>query len=117
MTERSLVNAPHWMPHSYVLLKGIFTLGDDAHISNAVEGHRGDTALVKIQYMVKEGTVAVMLPPDGEKYEVKLPGEAGKLLDADAAYILEQINATSKPMSAKEQEDFLARASAHSKAS
>ncbi len=117
LKERAIKNAEWWMNHSHVLLKGILTLDDNATVANAAEGHRGDTARLKIQHMVTQGVVAVMLPPDGEKYECKLPDEAGNLLDADALYILEQIEAISKPMSAEEQKAFLARANAHSKAS
>ncbi len=105
------------MNHSIVLLKGIQTLDDNAQVANASEGHRGDSARIKIQHMVTQGKVAVMLAPDGEKYEVDLPKDAGRLLDADALYILEQIEAVSKPMSMEEQKVFLARANGHSKAS
>lgn len=114
-----ITNAPWWLNHSSVVLKGLCLAEDDAWITNnivsvqnagtnnvSVETRTGDQALLKIQRMVKSGTVAVMLR-GGQKYEVSLPSEVGKLLPVDAAYIVAQIDAMSQPMSAEEQANFL----------
>lgn len=121
----AIQNAPWWQPHSHVLLKGLYLAEDDAFVANGIvavtgvgtpnatmETRPGDQALLKVQRMVKQGTVAVMLRT-GQKYEVNLPGEAGKLLPIDLAYITEQIDAMSQPMSAEEQASFLKSANAH----
>lgn len=126
MSEITIPNAPHWLNHSYCRLKGLYLAEDDAAISNAivsitgagttnaaVETRAGDQTLLKVQRMVMAGTVAVMLR-GGAKYEVNLPGEVGKLLPTDVAYISEQIDATSRPMSAEEQKAFLDSAKDHS---
>lgn len=120
MSEITITNAPHWLNHSYVRLKGLYLAEDEAAIANAmvsvtgagtgnanVETRAGDQALLKIGRMVSAGTVAVMLR-GGAKYEVSLPGDVGKLLPVDLAYISEQIDAISKPMSVEEQKAFLA---------
>lgn len=112
-------NAPWWMNHSHVVLKGLYLAGDDAAIADASRGQPGAAALMKIRTMVKSGVVAVMMrtgtdaegKPLGEKHEVKLPGEVEKLLLPDLLYINEQIDALGRPMSAEEQADFFAAAS------
>lgn len=124
----SIENAPWWQPHSHVLLKGLYLAEDEAFVANsivsitgagtanaAVETRAGDQALLKVQRMVKQGTVAVMLRT-GQKYEVSLPGEVGKLLSVDISYIADQIDAMSKPMSAEEQAAFLASQNGHAEA-
>lgn len=125
MDNIALPNAPHWLNHSNVVLKGIYLAADEAWVTNqmvsvknngtetSVETRTGDQNLLKIQRMVKSGTVAVMLR-NGSTYEVQLPQDAGKLLPSDAAYIVEQIDAAGKPMSAEEQAAFLASANAQS---
>lgn len=124
-----LTNAPWWLNHSTVSLKGLYLAEDDAWVNNnivrvqnantpnaSVETRPGDQAILKIQRMVQSGTVAVMLR-GGATYSVSLPNEANKLLPADRDYILSQIDALSQPMSAEEQQAFLASASAPSAAS
>ena len=125
MDNIGIPNAPHWLNHSNVVLKGIYLAADEAWVTNqmvsvknngteaTVETRTGDQNLLKIQRMVKSGTVAVMLR-NGSTYEVQLPQDAGKLLPSDAAYIVEQIDAAGKPMSAEEQAAFLASANAQS---
>lgn len=125
MDTIGLVNAPHWLNHSNVVLKGLYLASDEAWVTNqmvsvknsggetSVETKTGDQALLKIQRMVKSGTVAVMLR-NGSTYEVNLPQDAGKLLPGDVAYIVEQIDVAGKPMSAEEQAAFLASANAQS---
>lgn len=120
-----LPNAPHWLNHSNVTLKGLYLAADEAWVTNqmvsvknngtetSVETRTGDQSLLKIQRMVKSGTVAVMLR-NGSTYEVQLPQDAGKLLPGDVAYILEQIDAAGKPMTAEEQQAFLASANGQS---
>jgi len=123
-TSISLPNAPWWLNHSTVTLKGLYLAIDDAYITNnivsvqgagtanaTVQTKAGDQTLLKISRMVKSGTVAVMLR-GGQTYEVSLPQEAGKLLAKDASYIIEQIDALSQPLSAEEQASFLNSANA-----
>lgn len=117
MPEIPIKNAEWWHNHSHVILKGVYTLEDDSFVANAIFGRPGDLAIRQIERMVKEGVVSVSLPPENTRYEVKLPQEARNLLPADAEYILSQIQAAGKPMSAKEQADFLARANAPTKES
>lgn len=122
-------NAPHWLNHSMVVLKGPVLASDGAWVTNQiiaaerasadgenVESHAGDQLLFKVKRMVKEGTVAVMLK-GGAKYEVSLPKDVNKLLLVDLAYISQQIDATSEPMNAQEQADFLASVNGRSEAS
>lgn len=126
MNELTIQPAPHWQPHSFVRLKGLYLAEDEAFVANsivsisgagtasaAVETRAGDQVLIKVQRMVIAGTVAVMLR-GGAKYEVQLPGDVGKLLPVDLAYISEQIDAMSQPMSAEEQKAFLASQNGHS---
>lgn len=130
MKPIAIKNAPHWLNHSHVLTRGRMTAGDLAAITNgmvsveAVNGtpvvvtRAGDQNILKVQRMVTQGVVAVMLDngEDGEpeKYEVHLPGEADQLLPEDLDYICAQIDAKSKPMSAEAQKAFLASANGHS---
>lgn len=120
MGEITIPNAPYWQPHSYCRLKGLYLAEDEAFVTNnvvsitgagtqsaSVETRAGDQAMLKVQRMVVAGTVAVMLR-GGAKYEVSLPGEVGKLLPGDLAYISEQIDSMSQPMTAEEQQAFLA---------
>lgn len=123
---RPIKNAEWWLNHSVVTLSGLYTAAKQAEVTNAmvsiqgtgtanpvVETKAGDEALLKIQCMVRPGSkVAVKLAPyeegeDGEVYEVNLPEEVGDLLPADIAYISARIDAISKPMSAREQKNFL----------
>lgn len=118
-SEIAVPNAPWWLPHSTVLLKGVLKGSDEAWIQNnmisvsgsgqnaVVESNPGNLTLLKVQRMVKQGTVAVMLK-DGSKYEVILPKDVGELLSADLAYIVSRIDLLSQPMSAEEQVAFLA---------
>lgn len=125
----AIPNAPWWQPHSHVLLKGLYLTEDDAAITNqsqifsvntqtgnannvTAQGQMGSLAVLKVQRMVTQGTVAVMLR-SGATYEVSLPRQAGKLLVPDLNYILTQIDAMSQPMSAEEQQLFLAPANGH----
>jgi hypothetical protein len=125
MDTIGISNAPHWLNHSYVTLRGLYLAADEAWVTNqmvsvknsggetSVETRTGDQNLLKIQRMVTSGKVAVMLR-NGSTYEVNLPQDAGKLLPSDVAYIVEQIDAAGKPMSAEEQQAFLASASGQS---
>jgi hypothetical protein len=125
MDTIALQNAPHWLNHSYVTLRGLYLAADEAWVTNqmvsvknsggetSVETRTGDQNLLKIQRMVTSGKVAVMLR-NGSTYEVNLPQDAGKLLPSDVAYIVEQIDAAGKPMTAEEQAAFLASANAPS---
>lgn len=120
-SEIGLENAPWWLPHSQVLLKGVFLAEDEAWVTNhlvsvqgsgqnaVVETNSGSMTILKVQHMVQQGTVAVMLK-GGTKYEVQLPKDAGKLLAADLAYISSRIDLVSAPMTAEEQVAFLASA-------
>jgi hypothetical protein len=124
-TEISIPNAPWWQNHSQVLLKGVLKASDEAWIQNkmisvsgvganaTVESNPGNSSILKVQRMVQQGTVSVMLK-GGQKYEVSLPKDAGELLATDLAYINSQIDALSAPMSAEEQQAFLASANAQS---
>ncbi len=120
METIAITNAAWWLNHSHVLIRGLYTAADEAFVANSivtitgagtaqasVETRAGDQALLKVQRMVLQGSVSVMLR-GGQKYEVALPGEVGKLLPGDLAYISAQIDAMSQPMSAEEQADFLA---------
>ena len=125
MDTIGIPNAPYWLNHSHVELKGLYLAADDAWVGNQmvsvkgvgadaiVENRTGDQALLKIQRMVKSGTVAVMLR-SGAIYEVNLPGDVAKLLPGDVAYINEQIDLAGQPMSAEEQAAFLASANGQS---
>ena len=125
MQPLALKNAEWWLNHSHVLIKGRLTAGDNAVIANGVvqvemQGKEpvmvskaGLANILKVQRMVTQGTVAVMLQ-GGQTYEVSLPGEVENLFPDDLSYICEQIDALSKPLSAQEQKDFLAAASASS---
>lgn len=128
MDTIGIPNAPWWLNNSTVVLKGLYLAEDDAWVTNnmltiqgagttgaTVESHGGDQQILKVQRMVRQGTVAVMLR-GGATYEVTLPQEAKKLLQVDLDYISKQIDALSQPMSAEEQEAFLASANAHSQA-
>jgi hypothetical protein len=125
MNEIAITNAPWWANHSYVQLKGLYLAEDEAYVANsivsitgagtantAIQTRAGDQAMLKVQRMVAQGTVSVMLR-GGQKYEVSLPGEVGKLLSIDLAYISAQIDALSQPMSAEEQASFLASQNGH----
>jgi hypothetical protein len=127
-TTISIQNAPWWANHSHVILRGLYTASDEAHVTNSIvsvtgagtanvgmETRAGDQAILKVQRMVAQGTVAVMLR-SGHKYEVQLPGDAGKLLPTDLSYISAQIDALSQPMSAEEQTAFLASQNGHAEA-
>ena len=126
--EISLDNAPWWMNHSQVLLKGMFLAEDEAWIANhmvsvqgsgqnaVVETHSGEATILKVQRMVQQGVVAVMLK-GGIKYEVQLPKDASKLLATDLAYISSRIDLASQPMTAEEQAAFLASAQGQSEGS
>ncbi len=126
--ELTISNAPHWLNHSYVRLKGLYLAEDEAAIQNGitsvemvngtptVSARGGDVTMLKLRRMVIEGKVAVMLR-GGHKYEVSLPGEVGQLLPADITYISAQIDALSQPMSAEEQASFLASQNGHVEAS
>lgn len=125
MKPIALKNAPHWLNHSHVLIKGRLTAGDQAEIANGivevevVNGNpvvvtkAGNQGILKVQRMVVQGVVAVMLE-EGETYEVELPGEAENLFPDDLDYICKQIDAKSKPLSAEDQQRFLASANGHS---
>ena len=125
MQPLALKNAEWWLNHSHVLIKGRLTAGDNAVIANGVvqvemQGKEpvmvskaGLANILKVQRMVTQGTVAVMLQ-GGQTYEVSLPGEVENLFPDDLSYICEQIDALSRPLSAQEQKDFLASASAPS---
>jgi hypothetical protein len=130
MKPRGIKPAEWWLAHSHCVLKGLYLAKDEAWVNNqmvhmqgvgtadvSVEQHAGDMNILKIQRMVMQGKVAVKLQPDGEIYEVTLPDQAEDLLTDDLTYIAAQITAISKPMSAKEQADFLASANGHSEAS
>lgn len=125
MNEMTITNAPWWQNHSFCRLKGLYLAEDEAAVANSmvtitgagtaqanVETRAGDQVLLKVQRMVVQGTVAVMLRT-GQKYEVSLPGEVGKLLPTDLKYISDQIDAMSQPMSAEEQTAFLASQNGH----
>ena len=73
----------------------------------------GSVAVLKVQRMVRQGTVAIMLR-GGAKYEVSLPAQANKLTITDLNYIIGQIDVLSQPMSVEEQQAFLASANGHS---
>lgn len=120
----SVNNAPWWLPHSTVALKGVYLAEDDAAINNQAQtlslqregtsnatltNNSGSVAILKVQRMVTQGTVAVMMR-GGKKHEVSLPTQANKLSILDLNYIIEQIDALSQPMSAEEQAAFLASA-------
>lgn len=125
MQPLALKNAEWWLNHSHVLIKGRLTAGDNAVIANGVvqvemQGKEpvmvskaGLANILKVQRMVTQGTVAVMLQ-GGQTYEVSLPGEVENLFPDDLSYICDQIDALSKPLSAQEQKDFLASANAPS---
>lgn len=116
--ELSIPNAPWWLNHSQVILRGLLKASDEAWIQNkmisvtgqgvnaVVESNPGNVTILKVQRMVLQGTVAVMLK-DGSKYEVSLPQNVGDLLSADLAYISSRIDLASQPMSAEEQVAFL----------
>lgn len=127
MTDNTIPipNAPHWLNHSMVVLKGPVLAGDGAWVTNQIiamenahengASHAGDQLLLKVKRMVKEGTVAVMLH-GGATYEVSLPKDVDKLLLVDLVYIAQQIDTVSEPMSAEAQSDFLASANGRSEA-
>ncbi len=127
MKPITLKNAPHWLNHSHVLVKGRMTAGDVAEITNgmvAVEvvnntpvviTRGGNQNILKVRRMVTQGVVAVMLE-DGEKYEVQLPGGVEDLFQDDLDYICAQIDAKSRPLSAEEQKRFLNSAPERSEA-
>lgn len=126
MAEITIQNAPWWLNHSHVTLKGLMLAEDEAAIQNsmvsvtpgeggsaaAITTRAGSQSILTVERMVKHGHVAVMLR-GGAKYEVDIPAETGQLLAMDIAYIAAQITAMSKPMSAQEQADFLASANGH----
>lgn len=124
-----ITNAPHWLNHSQVTLKGLYLAGDEAWITNnmvsvqgvgtadaAVQTKAGDQGLLKIQRMVVPGSIVAVMLRDGSTYEVALPTDADKLFAGDLSYISAQIDAISKPLTAQEQADFLKSASAPSEA-
>lgn len=130
MDTIGIPNAPWWLNNSTVALKGLYLAEDDAWVTNqvstskiqnagstnmTVETNVGNQSVLKIQRMVTQGTVAVMLK-GGKTYTVHLPQEAGKLLPPDANYILAQIDELGQPMSAEEQASFLASANGQSEA-
>lgn len=124
----AIENAPWWLPHSHVLLKGPYLAEDDAFVSNqtqkfSVEGagtanvtaqaqSMGNAAIYKVQRMVSQGTVAIMLR-GGVKHESSLPSQVNQLSIIDLNYIIAQIDALSQPMSAEEQQTFLASQNGH----
>ncbi len=122
--EIAILNAPHWLNHSTVVLRGPILAEDGAWVTNQIialenarengESHAGDQLLLKVKRMVKQGVVAVMLK-SGATYEVTLPKDVSKLLLTDLAYISREIDAISEPMSAEEQTSFLASINGHSK--
>lgn len=126
-TAIAIPNAAWWLPHSHVLLKGLYLTEDDAYIQNqaqtfkvegantanvTAQGQMGSVAVLKVQRMVRQGTVAIMLR-GGAKYEVSLPSQANKLTITDLNYIIGQIDVLSQPMSVEEQQAFLACANGH----
>jgi hypothetical protein len=130
MDTIGIPNAPWWLNNSTVVIKGLFLAEDDAWLTNQISASKvqnagtsnmtletnvGNQNILKIQRMVTQGTVAIMLK-GGNTYTVELPKEAGKLLPPDANYILAQIDALGRPMSAEEQEAFLASVEEHSQA-
>lgn len=117
----TIPNAPWWQPHSHVQLKGLYLAEDDAFVTNqtstfsvngagtanvTAQAQPGNSAIYKIQRMVRQGTVSIMLR-GGAKYEVSLPAQANRLTITDVNYIIEQIDALSQPMSVEEQQAFL----------
>ena len=121
-------NASWWLPHSHVALRDLYLAEDEAAINNqansirlqqegasgkALVNQAGSLVILKVQRMVHEGVVAVMLR-GGRKHEVKLPADVHKLSPTDLQYLNEQIDLFSRPMSAEEQEAFLASANGRS---
>lgn len=115
----TLPNSPRWANHSFVRVRGLWTAADAASVQNAivkvtnagtssasVETRTGDMTLLKVKRMVVEGVVSITLR-GGRKYEVSLPGDAGKLLPLDLDYISDQIDALNELMDPEEQTDFL----------
>lgn len=114
-----ITNAPHWLNSSIVTLKGLYLAGDEAFVTNnmvsfqgtgtnaSVQTLAGNQGLLKIQRMVLPGSVVAVMLRDGTTHEVALPADAENLFPADLAYISDQIDAISKPMTAQEQIDFL----------
>jgi hypothetical protein len=128
MKPLSIPNAPWWLNHSQVLAKGRLLAGDTAAITNelvstdvvngvpVMTNKGGNLNILKVQRMVSQGRVAVM-DPDGETYDVILPGGADQLFDADLNYICAQIDAKSRPLNAEEQKRFLTSVNGHSETS
>jgi hypothetical protein len=124
MKSVSILNAPWWLNHSIVICKGRLLAGDVAEINNSmvtmevVNGvpvvitKGGNQAILKVQRMITQGTVAV-LDDEGDPYEVSLPKDAHLLYQEDLEYICAQIDAKGKPMSAEAQKAFLASAKNH----
>ena len=122
----SIPNAAHWLNHSHVLIKGRMTAGDAAEIANGVvqiemSGNTpvmitkaGLNNILKVRRMVVPGSIVAVMLEGGETYEVSLPDETENLFPDDLGFICEQIDAKSKPLSAKEQQDFLASANGRS---
>lgn len=123
----TIPNAPWWAPHSQVLLKGLYLAEDDAYVTNqastfsvngagtanvTAQAQAGNQIIYKVQRMVKQGTVSILLR-GGAKYDVSLPSQANRLTITDINYIIGQIDSLSQPMSAEEQQSFLASQNGH----
>jgi hypothetical protein len=114
-----LVNAPHWLNHSHVLIKEDYLAEDEEWIANQttkivnqgtqnaqVEIKAGSTNILLVKRMVVSGVVAVNRA-NGRVKTVNLPQEAAQLLAPDLAYIAAQINQYNQPMTQEQQSDFL----------
>lgn len=116
MAEIPIKNADWWLPHSQVILKGPYLAKDDGILGTLAQGREGEAGVLKVRHMVKTGTVAVLLS-GGVQHEVALPAGVDELTTDDLIYILNQIAAVSRPMTAQERDDFLASASASTQGS
>lgn len=122
MDTVGIANAPHWLNHSIVTIKADYTAGDQAWILNQITLTPTDDAhvterhqdILKVKRMVLPGSVVAVPRPGGRTKTVNLPQEASQLLVPDLDYIVSQIDAANKPMTAEEQAAFLASASAPS---
>jgi len=129
MKPLAIKNKDNWLNHSHILTRGRMTAGDMAEIANdmvsvevvnnvpVVITKAGSQSILKVQRMVTQGVVAVLLDngdDEPERYEVHLPEQADQLLPDDLDYICVQIDARSKPMSVEEQKRFLNSAGVHS---
>jgi hypothetical protein len=122
-------NASWWLNHSHVEIKEDLLAEDMAWIANnctrvvnpgtqfaRVEQSLGDNNILLVKRMVKSGVVAVERA-NGRVKTVSLPQDAGKLLQQDLEYIVEQINKNNAPMDEAQQQDFLTGADAPSETS